>query len=205
MKGDFTRFPFEAQKHFTRVLKQQGRVDLDADWNELVEILTHLDRTQAIDVIGRCGVPIHNNGFRIELDPNGADGYLGLAFALTFAGRPQEAIPLLEKSMHLNPNYTFLTLFNLGHSHFLLQQYDDAITALERGVLRNPNFAPNYIYLAASYAETGREQEARANLVELQNRGPDVLKPMLADLCPYKRAEDLDHLLRALGKAGLPE
>ena len=70
MKGDFTRFPFDEQKHFTRVLKQQGRVDLDADWNELIEILTHLDRTQAIDVIGRCGVPIHSNGFRVELDQN---------------------------------------------------------------------------------------------------------------------------------------
>ncbi len=66
MKGDFTRFTHRPEKHYTRVLKQQGRVDLDADWNESVEIATHLERTEAIDVIGRCGVPIHGGGFEID-------------------------------------------------------------------------------------------------------------------------------------------
>ncbi len=45
MKGDFTRFTFNANKHYNRVLKQQGRVDLDADWNEAADIRTYLDRT----------------------------------------------------------------------------------------------------------------------------------------------------------------
>lgn len=73
MKGDFTRFTHDAKKHYTRVLKQQGRVDLDADWNESVEILTQLDRTEAIDVIGNCGVPEHSNGFRVELTGDGSN------------------------------------------------------------------------------------------------------------------------------------
>jgi hypothetical protein len=71
MKGDFTRFTYDPRKHYTRVLKQQGRVDLDADWNEAVEIFTRRDRVEAIDVIGRCGVPIHEDGFKVETD--GAD------------------------------------------------------------------------------------------------------------------------------------
>ena len=41
MKGDFTRFTHDSTKHYTGVLKQQGRVDLDADWNEHVEIQDH--------------------------------------------------------------------------------------------------------------------------------------------------------------------
>ncbi len=72
MKGDFTRFTFDPRKHYTRVLKQQGRVDVDADWNEAEEIQTHLGRTQAVDVIGRCGVPAGSNGFRIERGAGGA-------------------------------------------------------------------------------------------------------------------------------------
>lgn len=71
MKGDFTRFSHNPDKHYTRVLKQQGRVDLDADWNEAVEIFTQLERTEAIDVIGRCGVPEHSNGFKVEPDGDG--------------------------------------------------------------------------------------------------------------------------------------
>ena len=51
MKGDFTRSTFNARKHFTRVLMQQGRVQVDADWNEQQAILQHRDQTTAGDVI----------------------------------------------------------------------------------------------------------------------------------------------------------
>lgn len=57
MKGDFTRFTHDPKKHYSRVLKQQGRVDLDADWNENEEIQQHLAETTNKDVIGICGVP----------------------------------------------------------------------------------------------------------------------------------------------------
>ncbi len=57
MKGDFTRFTHDPKKHYSRVLKQQGRVDLDADWNENQEIQQHLAETTNKDVIGLCGVP----------------------------------------------------------------------------------------------------------------------------------------------------
>lgn len=66
MKGDFTRFTFNPAKRYTQVLKQQGRVDLDSDWNEFGDILDYLDRTTRIDVIGKCGVPIHAPGFGIS-------------------------------------------------------------------------------------------------------------------------------------------
>lgn len=72
MKGDFTRFTHDPRKHYTRVLRQQGRVDLDADWNEAMEILAHRERTTTVDVIGPCGVPAHGGGFRVEAGPGGA-------------------------------------------------------------------------------------------------------------------------------------
>ena len=34
MKGDFSRLTFDPKKHYRRVLMQQGRVQVDADWNE---------------------------------------------------------------------------------------------------------------------------------------------------------------------------
>lgn len=73
MKGDFTRSTFDRLKHYTRVLKQQGRVDLDADWNEAADISLHLDRTLTRDVVGPCGVPRDSDGFRIETTPGGDD------------------------------------------------------------------------------------------------------------------------------------
>ena len=55
MKNDITRDTFHRVKHFSRVLMQQGRVQLDADWNEQADILRYRDETEASDVIGRCG------------------------------------------------------------------------------------------------------------------------------------------------------
>src|SRR5690554_2485367 len=65
MKGDFSSIRFAPQKHYTQVLKQQGRVDLDSDWNEQSLIFNHLDRQKAIDVIGNCGIPKKGGGFKI--------------------------------------------------------------------------------------------------------------------------------------------
>ncbi|MGB7539431.1 MAG: DUF6519 domain-containing protein [Anaerolineales bacterium] len=73
MKGDFTRFTFDPAKHYTAVRKQQGRVDLDADWNEAADIHSHLDSTQSRDVIGECGAPKKTAGFKIGVMPDGSD------------------------------------------------------------------------------------------------------------------------------------
>ena len=58
MKGDFTRETFNPRDHFNRVLMQQGRVMMDADWNEQEAIEAYLERTEAVDVIGLCGAPM---------------------------------------------------------------------------------------------------------------------------------------------------
>lgn len=57
MKGDFTRDTFDPRNHFSRVLLQQGRAQLDADWNEQVAILLHYMQTLATDLIGPHGGP----------------------------------------------------------------------------------------------------------------------------------------------------
>lgn len=57
MQGDFTRLTFDRSKHYSGVLNQQGRVALDADWNEQVAIEQHDARTTRQDVIGLCGGP----------------------------------------------------------------------------------------------------------------------------------------------------
>ncbi len=57
MKSDFSRDTFDELNHFSRVLMQQGRVQLDADWNEQVAILLHYLQTLAADLIGPHGGP----------------------------------------------------------------------------------------------------------------------------------------------------
>lgn len=68
MKGDFSRSTFDPRKHYSGVRMQQGRVQLDADWNENLDILLRRIETETIDVIGECGVPIHDAAFGVVTD-----------------------------------------------------------------------------------------------------------------------------------------
>jgi hypothetical protein len=68
MSGDYSRKRFDPEKHYQGVLRQQGRVDLDADWNEYVDLQDRRWRAETIDVVGRCGVPSDTpDGFKIAL------------------------------------------------------------------------------------------------------------------------------------------
>jgi hypothetical protein len=68
MKGDFSRDTFDSNKHYSRVLMQQGRVQADADWNEQQAITAYHEETATKDVIGACGAPVDDAGFGIATD-----------------------------------------------------------------------------------------------------------------------------------------
>ncbi|MBB3543253.1 MULTISPECIES: DUF6519 domain-containing protein [unclassified Rhizobium] len=57
MSGDYSRFTHDVRKRFSSVLIQQGRVQLDADWNEAADIARERLRVQALDTFGPVGVP----------------------------------------------------------------------------------------------------------------------------------------------------
>jgi hypothetical protein len=71
MKGDFTRRTFRRGHHYRSVLLQQGRVALDADWNEQVEIQQHLDEATALDTVGAHGAPSRTAGFAVVARADG--------------------------------------------------------------------------------------------------------------------------------------
>ena len=51
-RSDVTRDTFDPRKRFARVLMQQGRVLVDADWNEQTSILLHYLRSLTADFLG---------------------------------------------------------------------------------------------------------------------------------------------------------
>jgi hypothetical protein len=61
MKADLTRRSYDAAKTFSRVVMQQGRVQLDADWNEQAAINLHAMRRLARDFGGQAWTT--DNGF----------------------------------------------------------------------------------------------------------------------------------------------
>lgn len=73
MRGDFTRSTFDPGKRYSGVRLQQGRVQLDADWNEQVDIDAHLRETGVGDLVGQSGAPRNGGGFRITPTGDGKD------------------------------------------------------------------------------------------------------------------------------------
>jgi hypothetical protein len=71
MKGDFSRKTYDLGKNYKAVLEQQGRVHVDADANEQVDIIAHQRETRTRDGVGPCGAPLRDAGYRIL--PDGAD------------------------------------------------------------------------------------------------------------------------------------
>lgn len=68
MKGDFSRRTFDARRHYSAVLVEQGRMLTDADSEEEHRIVAHRQETGLADVIGRTGGPLDGAGFAPSTD-----------------------------------------------------------------------------------------------------------------------------------------
>lgn len=62
MKADISRQTFDSNKRYSGVVMQQGRVQLDAEWNEQQEIHQHRTQTGTGEVIGPSGTPLGEDG-----------------------------------------------------------------------------------------------------------------------------------------------
>ena len=82
MKGDFSRSSFSPGKRYTSVRMQQGRVQLDSDWNEQADILRHAIAAQARDLVGAAAGPGEDAGFALELAARAVDGAERLDLAI---------------------------------------------------------------------------------------------------------------------------
>ena len=110
----------------------------------------------------------------IALDLSNAAGYSVLAAILNAAGRPEEVIRLMDEAMRLNPRYPAAYLFQSGRAYYYMEQYDRAIEVLKRSVTRRPNHTFTHLYLAASYIQINREEEARSEMAEALRISPNI-------------------------------
>lgn len=67
MHADLSRLTHRPERHYSAVVAQQGRVQLDADANEQTAIQLFQARTLAADLIGGHGGPSGATGFKITL------------------------------------------------------------------------------------------------------------------------------------------
>ncbi len=141
----------------------------------------------------------------VALEPNHADATLQLARTLTYAGRPEETIELTKKAMRLSPYYPDWYLGVLGTAYRLAGNYDEAIAAYDKRRERNPHSTMPYLGLALVYSEVGRDEESRAAASEVLKRNPRISLNQVKNRLPYQDPAEVDRIIAALRKAGLPD
>ena len=141
----------------------------------------------------------------VALDPGGSTAYTSYGSALLAACRPEEAIPMFQKAIRLNPNAPAITFVQLGHSFTDSGRFEEAIPAYKKGI----QYAPDYIFahlgLVTTYSLMGREKEARAEAEEVLRINPkfSVDQMAKAGLTFYKDQSQIDEIVNAWRKAGL--
>lgn len=141
----------------------------------------------------------------IYVSPSYADGYGLLALINNNMGHAQKAIEYVTKGMRLNPYYTWDYLYNLGRAYYSAGRYNEAIVELEKARDRNENALPVRLYLAASYINADRQEDAAWEVEQIQMLNPSETLTHTKKSSPITDKELKERFLDDLRKAGLPE
>jgi TolB-like protein/Tfp pilus assembly protein PilF len=109
----------------------------------------------------------------LALNPSASENFQERGYLLLWSGKPAEAVPWLEATLRLDGSSS-RAAFLLGAAKYLLGQYAEAVTALDRALASSPGRViqlNTHAVLAAAYARLDRLQDAereRAVIASLQ-------------------------------------
>jgi adenylate cyclase len=139
----------------------------------------------------------------VALNLNNPLSHAMLALVLYFAGRAEEMIPLLDKAFKLNPVAPFYYYHFLGHAHFSLENYQEAIQAYKKALDLNPDFIFPHLCLAMCYIATDQNDEAREAVASVFKIDPKYSLDRFTLASPHKDPSNTEKLLDLLRKSGL--
>jgi adenylate cyclase len=134
----------------------------------------------------------------VALNPGGYPPINAYALALTRAGRAEEAIPLFQKGIRLNPFAPSPIYITFGRALRTTGRFEEAVSAYKKAIKLTPHFIDAHVGLAATYSMMGREKEARAEAAEILRINPKFSVDSYA-----KGIDETDKYINALRKAGL--
>ncbi|NEJ09062.1 adenylate cyclase [Rhizobium leguminosarum] len=138
----------------------------------------------------------------IELDPNEADTFAALSDITVLAGRIGEGLEHIAKAFRLNPFPASWYYLTLGQAQYAAGQYAAAVETLRSDETYRTS---SRRFLAASLAQLGRLDEARAEVELFLVANPRFSTRHWAATEPFRDARTLAHFVDGYRKAGLPE
>jgi adenylate cyclase len=99
----------------------------------------------------------------LALGQNDPACHNAMSWALSNSGRPAEGMEHAKMAMQLDPLNPARYLTRIGFAHFCMGEWQEAVTAIEKGLKLNPMAqAGSPGVLAAAYSHLGRNEEATA-------------------------------------------
>src|SRR5262245_4958948 len=143
----------------------------------------------------------------LELSPTCTAAYGTLIFSLSMLGRAEEAFEIFTRSERTSPRDPDRSsrLMGLASAYLIAGRYEDAIAAATDYVVTRPNWYGAYVVLAASFAITGRIDEARHAVQRLLELVPDFTIDRARKRPMFKQFSHAEMLFNALEKAGVPK
>ena len=182
--------------------------------NELAERGVALDDTSA-HALARLGYiqmwlrrydqAVANSEKALALAPNNAEVYASFGTVLNYWGNPERALEMFEKAFSIDTFVPPIWEFQVGISHFLLRQYDQAVSRFLSAIERAPKLIHAYTYLACAYVGLDRLDDARGAIKTALEIAPQFTVKEAARIFAYRVDEVRNRMLDALRKAGLPE
>ena len=130
-----------------------------------------------------------------------------VSLVLLNSDMPQKAIDQLTEALRLRPDEPRLPYLNiLGIAQYVIGDYDAALGSFEKNLARKGPIGPHMdVFVAATYAQLGRDFQAQAILQKLRetNPGYPVEQWMARFIKSGDELQETIELLRSLGFYGL--
>jgi len=139
----------------------------------------------------------------IELDPNNADTHTWFCDALNFAGQPERALEVGQKSLYFDPVAPPNCLHHIAHAYFLIGDLKKAAEYDRTAIRMVPSFPPARIVMSAILVESGKVEEAKQQIADLLAIDPGYSFKRYDERYPYYSKEHRSRMKKALTTAGL--
>ena len=137
----------------------------------------------------------------LKINPNHADAWAFLGVMKAFDGTAVEGISDLQTAFRLNPHPPGWYHWHLGIIQYAAGRYEDAVETLRHETTHRLG---SQRILAASLAQLGRIEEAKAEAAQFMAAHPRFSARQWADIQPFRREGDLRRFIDGYMKACLP-
>ena len=139
----------------------------------------------------------------LALDPNSYVVLQNSGLTLAYSGRPEDAIPLFQKAIRLDPLSITHPYMHLSMAYRMVGRYDAAVEKARKAVEGNPKNFLAWVILTASCILSGQEEEGRTAAAEVLKLNPMFSLDQFSGTIPYKDRSQADLVISSLRKAGL--